>query len=352
MNKLRRSLIKTAIFSPLLLSGCSTLITSNNNQSKFDILKPKRLKKGSVIGIAAPATFVPNPDDVEKAIEVIKYYGFEYTLGSTYNTISSGYKTKEPQIRAKELNEMFSNKNIDGIICIRGGYGSSQILEYLDYGIIKNNPKFFLGYSDITALHLSIYKNTGLITFHGPILLSKFKDYTANYLEKILWSDYREIILKNPPEKDGIRDLYPVRIINDGIAEGRLLGGNLSLITSLIGTNYLPDFKNSILYLEEVGESPYRIDRMLNQMKMAGLLSDLKGVIIGRCNDCNTNSNQTWDLSLGEVIDFYIKPLGIPAMYGLMFGHTDEQFTLPNGCLAEIDTGSKSIKLKENLFVD
>ena len=347
----RRNFIKLAASSALVLSSCGTVFNQNNNSNNSNmIIKPKRLRKNAKIGIVAPATNVPNPDDIAKAIEVLNYFELNYELAASIQS-GSGYRTRIPSQRAEDFNKMFYDDSIDAVFCIRGGYGSAQILDLIDYENIKKHPKIFLGYSDITAVHNSIFRNTGLITFHGPVLMSSFPDYTTNAFQNIFFNEIINSKLENPREMNGIRSKYPVRVINAGNADGRLLGGNISLVASLIGTKYQPNYRDSILFLEEVGETPYRIDRMLNQIKMAGLFEGVKGIVIGKCEDCEIgSSNSTWDLSLGEVIDYYIKPLNVPSFYGLMIGHTKEQLTLPHGCLCSINTEDCTINLLESPF--
>ncbi len=345
----RRDLLKFCLIAPLALSACKSL-SDGQTTNNINIIKPKRIRRGSKIGLISPSSGTPNPDDINKAIEVLKYYDLQYDIAP--NVLKgSGYKTRTPQERADDLNLMFDKQDIEAVFCIRGGYGSAQILDLIDYDKIKKNPKILLGYSDITALHSAIFKMTNLITFHGPVLLSKFTDYTIANFENVFFNNNQEIILKNPSNKNGLREQYLTRTINSGKAKGRIIGGNLSLISSLIGTKYQPDFNNKIVYLEDVGETPYRIDRMLQQLKMAGMLDNISGLVWGKCEECIAGSSQsTWDLSLGEVLDYYFKPLNIPSFTDLLIGHTDNQLTIPNGCLVELDADNSIIKILEIPF--
>lgn len=353
----RRNLIKVVLTSPIAIysAGCSVLNSSknevkNNDLSIEKIIKPKRISSYSTIGIIAPSTNVPNPDEINKSIEIINYFNFKYRIG-TFNQSDIGYKTRTPQTRANEFNNMIDDDEIDAIFCIRGGYGSAQILDLIDYDLLKKKPKVIIGYSDITAIHTAIFKKIGMITFHGPVLLSSFSNFTINSFKNVFFEDFNRFVFENPKDNDdNIRNRFIIRTIYGGKSIGRLIGGNLSLIVSLIGTEYQPDFDNKILFLEDTDEAPYSLDRMLNQLKMAGMLRNIKGFIWGKCNNCDSTSNSTWDLSQGEVIDYYIKPLGIPSFSGAMIGHTNEQMTLPIGNLVQIDADLGIIKLLESPF--
>lgn len=346
----RRELLKFSLLAPFAFYGCKSIDESNKNEI-MQIVKPKRIKRGSKIGLIAPGSNTPNPDDINRAIEVLNYYGLSYELAPNI-TIGMGYKTRTPKERVDDFNLMFSKSDIDAVFCMRGGFGSAQILDLIDYDLIRKNPKILLGFSDITALHAGIFKKTGLITFHGPVMLSKFTDYTIKSFENIFFKN-DEIVLKNPSNKSGFREEFLTRTIIPGKVTGRFVGGNLSLVSSLVGTAYQPDFTDKIVYLEDVGETPYRIDRMFLQLKLAGMLDKIKGFVWGKCDDCSVgSSSSTWDLSLGEVIDYYIKPLNIPSFTDLMIGHTSNQLTIPNGCMVELDSEISTIKLMESPFID
>lgn len=314
-------------------------------------VKPKPIGKGSTLGLIAPGTAVSDPDDMQKAYEIADFFGFKIKIAESVLN-GSGYKTRPAEMRANDVNSMFGDSSIDAVVCLRGGYGSGQILDMLDYKIIADNPKVFLGYSDITALHLAIGKLSGMVTFHGPMMLSSFTNFTIDNFKKIFLDRNFPTALLNPVSISGARNQYPVRAIIPGKATGKTVGGNLSLVCSLMGTKYEIDAKNKILLLEDVEEAPYRIDRMLNQLSLAGTLKDASGIIIGRCADCKPDGSQssTWDSTLGEVVDYYIKPLDKPAFYGLNFGHTSDQLTIPLGVESEMDAETATLTIKENPF--
>ncbi len=311
-------------------------------------LKPRALKPGDTIGVVAPGSAVNSPDDYLLAEELADYLELKIRYASNVRK-GSGYKTRTIAERVDDLHEVFSDKSLSGVFCLRGGYGTGQLLDYIAYGIIKKNPKVFLGYSDITALHLAINKFTGLVTFHGPVMLSSFSELTADSLKKAIFSNKPIGKIANPLDRNPVRVKHPVRTINSGKAKGELTGGNLSLIISLMGTKYEINTKNKILFIEDVGEPPYRIDRMLTQLKTAGKLQKAAGVVFGKCEDCTPGSSaSTWDLSLGEVLDNIFRDIKIPVFYGLTFGHTADQFTLPLSVQAELDADEHTLNISES----
>lgn len=311
--------------------------------SSAPMIRPKVLSKGDTVGVIASGTAVPDPDRILEAQQLLKYFNLKMKLGKYVNQ-GSGYKTRTIKERLANLHEMFSDPEVKAIFELRGGYGSIQLLDHINYDLIKQNPKIFFGFSDITALHLAIHKYTGLVTFHGPVLLSPFKGYTADYFRKAIFATTPLGELTNSVDEQNIKPRHPLRTITPGKAQGELIGGNLSLVISLMGTSYEIDTKGKILFLEDTDEPPYRIDRMLTQLRLAGKLSQAVGIIIGECNDCDSSS-YTWDHSLGEVLDNVLGDLNIPVLYGLTIGHTSEQLTLPIGVVAQLDADSGVINI-------
>lgn len=351
----KRNFLKISALASASMLMSYPLVSNSQTKTNGNILKsrikPPALRAGDNVRIVAPGTAVSDPDDIQKAYEVILALGLQPILSKNLLD-GGGYKTRSVRERVDDLHEAFLDKSAKAVFCIRGGYGSAQLLDSIDYSIIEKNPKIFCGYSDITALHAAIGEMTGLITFHSPVLLSSFTPYTQEIFTRMLFSTDIFGQIHNPNGKHGIRATYPIRTINAGVAQGELTGGNLSLISSLVGTKYSINAKGKILMLEEVGEPPYRIDRMLNQLRLNGMLEDAAGIVFGRCNDCEAGMNQsTWDLSLGEVIDYYLKPLNKPAFYGLMFGHSSEQATIPLGCNAILDASGGMIDITENCVI-
>jgi len=348
MNFSRRDFLFLTALSTIntaILQSQSKKTFKNSAKSK---IKPTKLKKNDLIGVVAPGTSVPDPDDILRAQEILANLELRWRFSETI-TRGTNYRSRSVGERLDELMKMFADPDIRGIFCIRGGYGSAQLLDKIDYSLISSNPKIFLGYSDITALHIALNKYSGLITFHGPVLLSPFTHYTFNNLKNILFGLNPEPVIRNPVETGTIRLSHPIRTIREGTAEGSIIGGNLSIICSLLGTPYEYDYNNALLLLEDVQEEPYRIDRMLNHLRLAGKLNQVRGIAFGECKDCLPASPSVWDFSLGEVLDNYFKPLTIPSFYGLCIGHTPDQATFAIGAKAVLDAKTGTIQYTESV---
>lgn len=346
----RRSFL-TGISSSTAIGLLASTKLSYSQINTEKTLKPKALKSGDTIGIIAPGSAVSSPDDFQLVEEIAEYLELKVKYASNIKK-GNGYKTRTIIERVDDIHEIFSDNTVSGVFCIRGGYGSGQLLDKISYQIIKKNPKVFLGYSDITALHLAINKYAGLVTFHGPVMLSEFSELTIQSLKKSIFSSQPLGLIENPKDENSIRSAYPVRTINPGKAKGKLTGGNLSLICSLMGTSYEINTQNKLLFIEDVGEAPYRIDRMLTHLKTAGKLKQSNGVIFGRCENCETGSTaSTWDLSVGEVINNIFSDIQIPVFYGLNIGHSTDQFTVPIGVNAEIDADKCTLKINESACI-
>jgi len=310
------------------------------------IVKPKRLNKGDTVGVVSPAAPVYGEEKIEIMQESMEALGFNVVI-SDHVTDRWGYFAGEDKLRADEVNKMFANPKIDGIVCARGGWGCSRILPYLDYEMISKNPKVLIGYSDVTSLLLALHAKTGLITFHGPVGTSEWKDFSVNYFKSILMEG-RQVEMKNPQEvKDTLTQINDrITTIREGTVKGRLLGGNLTVLTTIIGSDFLPEWDDAILFLEDVNEGIYRVDRMLTQMKLAGILDKLNGFVFGKCTDCDPGSGYG-SFTLDQVFDHHIEPLKIPAWSGAMIGHISEKFTVPIGVQAQIDAQKGIIKMLE-----
>ncbi len=231
-------------------------------------------------------------------------------------------------------------------MCIRGGYGSIRILDILDFELIEQNPKVLIGYSDITALLSSIYEQTGLITFYGPLGISEFNDFTVKSLKKIVMNPVNNY--KYPYKREdntGENPEFDIYTINGGKAEGELIGGNISVLDSMIGSRFETNFNNKIVYLEETEEKTYRVDKMLVHLLQATNLKKAAGIVMGAFNECNINDEPR--LTLKEAIGDLLKPLDIPVSYGLSFGHIDTMLTIPNGIMARMNADRNTLKLLE-----
>lgn len=343
----RRSFLHTfgaGLALPLVardLLGASSLVDG--------LIRPRALKAGDTVGLITPATYVPDPDRLALAERTIKYFGLRMKMGKNAGKRMNDYRTSIEE-RLDDLHAMFSDKTVDAVFAIRGGYGSMHLLDRIDYDLIRRNPKIFLGYSDITAMHLAINKQAKLVTFHGPITLSRFTDYTQKYFRKALFETQPIGTVTNPPESNELRPSHPLRTIRPGIATGLLTGGNLTLISNTMGTPYEIETRGRILFLEDVDEEPYSIDRMLTHLRLAGKFDGVAGVIFGECQDCRPKDykpSATIPYGLGEVLDNILGGLKVPVLYGLTIGHTDDQLTLPLGVSATLNATNGTLEIKE-----
>ncbi|MBA4603620.1 S66 peptidase family protein [Thermoactinomyces mirandus] len=303
------------------------------------VIKPKSLYHGDVIGIISPASPV-SEEKIDKAIEILCSQGYRVKLGKSAQR-EYGYLAGGDQERAADLEHMFLASEVKAIFCLRGGYGSLRLLDKIDYEKIRQYPKIFVGYSDITALHIAIHQSTGLVTFHGPMaaeLADRGDDESWHTLQAICSGD------RQPCCFQGNESFYT---IVPGSAEGELTGGNLSLICSTLGTPFEIDTKDKILFIEEVNEEVYQIDRMLTQLRLAGKLNEAKGIILTDFH-LSPRTNKP-SLPLKEVIHDLLSPLKIPCFYGLSAGHCLPNITLPIGASVEMDASQGVLHIEESV---
>ena len=306
-------------------------------------IKPPALKSGDTIAITSPAGAVWDPAQVETFSTILKGFGFNVVLGKTL-TEKYGYFAGTDELRANELNTFFGDKTIKGIFCMKGGWGCARLLDKLDFKLIEKNPKVLIGFSDITTLLIAITAKTGLVTFHGPVGNSGWNAWTSTVFKNVVMNSAIPPLFTNPNAEDTIVT------INSGTVSGELIGGNLTVIASLMGTVYLPDWKGKILFLEEVKEEPYSIDRMLTQLKLCGVLDVIGGFVFGKCAKCLAEEPQK-AFTFHEVILQHIKPLGIPAFYGAMIGHIENKLTVPLGIKATVNADKGTISLEEGSVI-
>ena len=337
MQNSRRKFIRQA-GAVSLLGAMPCIISASSEEQTTDskkVIKPLRLKQGSNIALTAPAGAIWEKNAIVNFKNTLLDAGFRVIEGKTLYQ-QYGFLAGNDDTRAKEINEFFSNKNIDGIFCMRGGWGCARLFDKLDYNMIAKNPKVLLGFSDITSLLLALYAKTGLVGFHGPTGNSSWNDFTKKYFKQTIM-DANAV---NYISQDETTTIYT------GKAQGKLLGGNLSVFCSLIGTPYFPDCDGAILFLEEVDEEPFRIDRMLTQLKQCGVLNKISGFVFGVCNKCIAEEPKK-AFTFEEIIKQHIVPLKIPSFIGADFGHTKNKFTLPIGIEVIIDAKLCQIKLIE-----
>lgn len=299
------------------------------------MIHPKGIKKGDTIGIVAPSGpfRATTLGEIENALNDL---GYNVKFGESCYGSYKGYLSSEDSIRAKDIEDMFLDKTVDGIFCLRGGYGTPRILDLIDYNIIKNNPKFFVGFSDITGLHIALNKYADLVTFHGVMAGTspKWDEFTYNSLINALNNNVTKF--ENPNDE-------PIYTVVKGQCEGELIGGNLALIAAGIGTKYEIDIKDKILFIEDVGEAIYRLDRMLTQLSLAGKFDDCAGIVFGDFCDCNKENDD--DFEILELIQDRVSKYNKPCIFNLKSGHCTPMITLPFGCKYKLNATEKTLEL-------
>jgi muramoyltetrapeptide carboxypeptidase len=330
----RRYLLRTFGLTAI---GTQLLPVARANLFPPNIIKPRRLQPGDTIAAINPGAFTYRKE-VTKFFKAIENLGLKVKLGKHFYD-RYGYLAGKDIDRAADVNAAFADPAVQAIFTGMGGWGCNRILPLLDYNTIRNNPKIILGFSDVTSLLLAIHAKTNMVTFHGPLGVSSWSQFTVGSLKQILFDGEAAVLANIPTVK--------VETIARGTARGKLVGGNLSVIAAAVGSVYLPDWDNCILFVEEVGEEVYRVDRMLTQLKLAGILDRISGFIFGQCTKCEAEKPEE-SLTLEQVLSDIIRPLRIPAWYGSMVGHIRDKFTLPIGLQVEIDADLGTIKLLES----
>ena len=338
------------VFSTLAALGAtqSSAALLGGRQPK-PAVKPKRLAEGDTVGLVAPASAAFEQDNITLAKEQLEAIGLKVKIGE-HAFDRWGYFAGRDRDRAADINRMFADDSVAGIVCFTGGWGSPRVLPYLDYAMIARKPKVFIGFSDITALLIAIHQRTGLVTFHGPVGGSTLEPYSLeSFRRSIMNAD--PIGALSPPDKK------PSELVNrgnrivklaGGKASGRLIGGNLTLVAALMGTPWEIQTDGAIVFLEDVREDVYRIDRMLTQLALGGKFDKAAGVVFGRCSQC---AYEGPSFSLEDVLRDRFGSLPIPAISGLSFGHIEQKLTLPVGAMATIDADAGTLTIDEGAVV-
>jgi muramoyltetrapeptide carboxypeptidase len=351
-NMKRRTILRGATLLPFFnnLTGASspsyvTRTTSpchdiNNDMMLKKIIKPKRLKLGDTLAMIAPSGPLTD-ENFEKSVKSMTDLGFKVKLGK-YVREQKGYLAGTDAQRAEDFHWAFSDKTVDAVWCFRGGYGGTRVLPLINFNI---------GYSDITAYHLPIFQKTGLVTFHGPVGTSDYVDFTKNNALNVLMNPTPQYKLESAAENiANPSSLFKMEVITAGRCHGKLIGGNLSLLSAMAGTPYGlrdKDVKGKILFIEDIEERPYRVDRMLTQMLQAVDLRSCAGIALGVFEGCSPKKEEQ-SQTVQEVLKDRLGNLGIPVAYGLSFGHIKHQYTLPVGVEAAFDTEGGVITLLES----
>jgi muramoyltetrapeptide carboxypeptidase len=345
----RRDILRGATLLPFLSEqNRLPIVSKSSEQKQKKLIKPRRLQKGDTLGVIAPSSSL-SEQVVEKAIQNLTNLGFKVKLGK-HCRAQNGYLAGTDAQRLEDLHWAFSDPEVAAVWCIRGGYGATRLLPDVDFKLIRRNPKIFMGYSDITALHVAIFQKTGLVTFHGPVGTSDYSDYTKTHVWNTLMNptpQYKVEFSENNIAKAAESNLFKSEVITAGKCRGQLIGGNLCLLTAMAGTPFeLRDMKGKILFIEDIEERPYRIDRMLTQLLQSFDMRSLAGIALGIFEGCNPKPDEN-SLSLIDCFKDRLGNLGIPVIYGLSFGHIRDQFTLPIGIEAELDTEGGTLTLLE-----
>ena len=328
-----------------LMGGATSAVA----QSPGGRLLPVPFNPGDTVALVSPSSPVEDSFDLQLAQEVLEALGLRVRPGAHYGD-RRGHLAGADAGRADDINRAFADPEIRAVVCVRGGSGGARLLPLLDYDVIRANPKARRGYSDVTALHCAIQARTGLVTFHGPNGSGSWNSFNADQFRKMFFE--RELVeFRNPAERGDelVQRRDRTITITGGRAQGELVGGNLTVLTALAGSPYMPDFDGKILFLEDVSEAPYRIDRMLSTLRLMGALDRISGFIWGTCSDCGPGET-FGSLTIEQILDDYIKPLGIPAYRGAQIGHIRQQFIVPVGGRVEMDAGAGTFRLLEPVF--
>jgi muramoyltetrapeptide carboxypeptidase len=311
------------------------------------LVRPPRLTRGSRVALVAPAGPVLERDDLTRAESLCRALDYEPVMGSHAGN-RYGYLAGSDDQRLTDLNAALKDPAIDAVWCLRGGYGATRIIDRVDFEALARRPKPLIGYSDITALLNAAVRLAEVVTFHGPVARASMPAFSRWHFERVLACAEPAGRLGRIPDRPDVLVPHENRIVTlrPGIAEGPLAGGNLSLLQCLIGTPWVPKLEGAILFLEDVGEDLYRVDRMLAHLRAVGALAGLAGVMVGRFTELKRH---TGDGALGfdEVLSSYLLPLGVPVAYGFPVGHIQDQWTLPLGVRARLDAGTGEVEILE-----
>ena len=353
IDRQRRNLCALAVglialsLMPATLQAKATRASTVTARAPRKLLKPAALKRGDLVALFNPSGFA---DDalIQRATANLERQGFR-VMHSVHLRASRGNTAGTVGQRLTDLHALFANREVRALWAARGGSGTAQLLPYIDYALVAQNPKVVIGYSDLTSLLLALHQKTGLVTFHGPVGSSGFTPFTVAHLDAILVEGRAPYLMTTAEEhmkRAAAEPNFVQRVLRGGRAEGRLVGGNLSVLASLIGTPYLPDPRQSLLFLEEISEAPYRVERMLTQLAQSGALDRATGAMLGVFVKGDTPVGEE-SLSLPQALDDHFVARPIPSAYGLSFGHIASQWVLPMGIRARFDADARSLTLLE-----
>jgi muramoyltetrapeptide carboxypeptidase len=339
MQPSRRQLLQISAATASLLAAANTA------QAADTPLRARRLRPGDTIGLVSPANATFEREPLKIAIESLQALGFKVKPGPFVAARRGPFAGTDAQ-RAGDINAMFADDSVAGLLAVTGGSGCNRIVDKLDYELIRRKPKFFGGFSDLTCLVNALHRKTGLVAFHCPVAASEWNDYSVQNFKAIAMNA-EAAVLRNPevkPVDDLVVREERIATIRAGRAQGPLVGGNLTVLASLAGTPYFPDCRGAILFLEDINEYIYRIDRCLSTLRLNGALSQVAGVVLGHFTKCEPGEGYG-SLTLDEVFDDYFLPLNVPVFRGAAIGHIKRKLTVPVGAPAEIDADAGTIRL-------
>lgn len=310
--------------------------------------KPPRLRRGDTVGLIAPATFSDDQAAVEQVKTTISAMGLVPRVGR-HVTTRYGYLAGTDRQRADDINDMYADQVVRAVFAMLGGWGSARLLPFLDWKTIRANPKLLIGSSDITALHLAFAARAGFPTIHGPNSAYSWHEISWNSFWSLAFAAGTPVFRNTATSEldPAAQERWRTTTIRPGRAVGKLIGGNLSVLAALVGTPWLPDFDGAILFLEDTGEAEYRIDRMLTQLGLAGILGKVAGIVFGQCTRCTTGIEGYSGFTVPQLLHQHLAPLGVPAFHGANIGHVGNQLSVPVGVRAEIDAAAGTIRILE-----
>lgn len=331
--------------------GGAILIPDHVHAGPRTVRKPPRLREGDTVGLVNPAGATYVREDLDIVKDTLRALGLSWKLG-THVTDRYGYLAGTDADRAADLNAMFADPEVDAIMAVRGGWGCNRLLQLLDYESIALHPKILIGYSDITSLLIACLARTGLVTFHGPVGTSTWNQFSVGYFKRVLMEGSMECFRNPRVTGDSLAQTRDrVHTITPGKARGVLIGGNLTVLTAMLGSPYLPPWDKVILFLEDDNEQIYRIDRMLTQLRLAGVFRRVRGVAAGQFADCGPKDPSRPSLTLEQVLAECADEAGVPFLAGLQFGHVTGKLTLPVGVRCRLDGSRGRLRLLEGAVV-
>jgi muramoyltetrapeptide carboxypeptidase len=313
----------------------------------MDIVKPKRLRKGDLIGLVTPASPISDSSRIERGVQYLERLGYRVTIGEHVGKVC-GYLAGTDDERLEDLHSLFADRRVRAIVAVRGGYGTPRLLSKLQYRLISQNPKILVGFSDITALQLALWRKCSLVTFHGPMAGVEMANTMDTFTEELFWQTVTST--KKVGRISFPADVQPIAL-HPGKATGRLIGGNLSLIVSLLGTRYFPSPQDAVLFLEEISEEPYRVDRMMTQLRNAEIMSRCNAVLAGQFTDCLPKDQSNPSLSVDEILGEAARLSAKPFISSLPFGHLPQKITIPIGVRVRVDADALSVEYLESAVI-